>query len=185
MRKFNRYLPSLYLPLLALLLFALSSCGYHNPYLYSGPHKVIYLANWKNRTSELGLDSKIYQTLLKWFQKSGSITITRNRKGADLALGGEIVSIDLPSLSYGSNNSATQVKVRLQVRYILKDIATGKVLIERPSEVWTQDYLIGSSPSVTSDNQSKALDTIIEDLSQKIYQRTLVELPKLEQQKPQ
>lgn len=168
-----------------MLVCVLSSCGYHNPYVYTGPEKVIYLANWKNRTSELGLDSKIYQTLLKWYQKSGSITITKKREGADLALGGEIVFIDLPSLSYGANNSTTQVKVRLKVRYILKDIATGKVLIEKPGEIWTQDYLVGSTQSATSDNRQNALDTIIEDLCQKIYQNTLIELPKLEKQAQQ
>ncbi len=174
MKSYSRYIP-----LLAVLVLFLASCGYHNPYVYTGPEKVIYLADWKNRTSELGLDSKIYQSLVKWYQKSGSITITKKKDGADLILAGEIVSIDLPSLSYGSSSSATSVKIRLKTRYILKDLATGKILIEQPSEMWTEDYLVGDTTSETSDNQDEALDVIIDDLSQKIYQKTLVEIPKL------
>jgi hypothetical protein len=157
----------------------LVSCGYYNPYVYSGPEKVIYITNWKNRTSELGLDSDIYQTLVRWFQKSGSIKISKQKEGADLILAGEVVSIDIPSLSYGSGNTTSEIKVRLKVRYILKDLASGQTVTEVPSELWSQGYLVGASGSETRDNQNEAIETIIDDLSQKIYQQTLVQLPKL------
>ena len=65
------------------------------------------------------------------------------------------------------------------VRYILKDIATDKVLIEVNNELWTQEYLVGASAAETRDNQGKALEKIIDDMSQKIYQKTLAELPKM------
>lgn len=169
---------SRYIPLLAVSVLFLVSCGYHNPYVYTGPEKIIYIKDWKNRTSELGLNSDIYSSLVKWYQKSGSIRITKKKAGSDLILAGEIVSIDLPSLSYGSSNSATEVKIRLKTRYILKDLKTEKVLFEQPGEVWTQDYQVGSTTSETRDNQAAALDIIIDDLSQKVYQKTLLELPK-------
>ncbi|TKB11192.1 LptE family protein [Desulforhopalus sp. IMCC35007] len=161
-----------------LFLILVASCGYKNPNVYNGPSKVIYATEWKNRTSELGLDSKIYRSLTSWFQKSGSITTVREKDGADLILAGEIVSIELPSLSYGSN-VATEVKVRLKVRYILKEISTNKVLLEVPSETWTEEYLVTTSSSTNSDNEAEALDQIIEDLSKKIYQRTVALLPKI------
>jgi len=154
-----------------LVLILVASCGYKNPNVYNGPSKVIYATEWKNRTSELGLDSKIYRSLTKWFQKSGSITTVRDKAGADLILAGEIVS--------DADNVATEVKVRLKVRYILKEIATNKVLLEVPSETWTEEYLVTSSSATRSDNESDALDEIIEDLSQKIYQRTVSTLPQI------
>lgn len=160
-------------------MFLLVSCGYYNPYVYSGPEKVIYITNWKNRTSELGLDSDIYQSLVRWFQKSGSIKISKQKEGADLVLAGEIVSISIPSLSYGAGNTTSEIKVKLTVRYILKDLTTGKAVMEVPKELWTEGYLVGASSSETRDNQDEAIKTIIDDLSQKIYQQTLVELPKL------
>ncbi|MCP3888268.1 MAG: LptE family protein [Desulfobulbaceae bacterium] len=164
---------------LFLVLLLISNCGYRNPNVYSGPHKSIYVIEWKNRTSELKLDSQIYRSLTKWFQKSGSISTVRQKAGADLILAGEIVSIELPSLSYGTDNVATEVKVRLRVRYILKEISTKKILLEVSDETWTEEYLVSSTSSVNTDNEETALETIIDDISKKIYQRTVAILPTL------
>ena len=151
----------------------LASCGYHNPYVYSGPDRALYITTWHNRTNELLLDAKIYQSLVSWYQKSGSIKVTKDKKGAHLILAGEIISIDLPSLSYGIANAATEVKVLLTVRYILKDIDSGKVLMEVGQETWTEQYKVGDSSSESSDNEKEALAIIIDDLSEKIYIKTL------------
>jgi hypothetical protein len=161
-----------------LLGLVIASCGYRNPNVYTGPSKTIYIKEWKNRTSELNLNSDIYRSLTKWFQKSGSISTIRKNEGADLILAGEIVSIELPSLSY-SNRVASEVKVKLRVRYILKDIASQKVIIETPDETWTEEYLVSSNVTTNLDNEADAIDVIIEDLSQKIYQKTVSELPTL------
>jgi outer membrane lipopolysaccharide assembly protein LptE/RlpB len=167
-----------FLPLLVMILLV-SACGYHNPNVYSGPAKTIYLAEWKNRTSQLGLNSEIYRSMTRWFQKSGAITTVRVKEGADLILAGEIVSLELPSLSYGANSITTEVKVRLKVRYILKEIASKKIVLETPGEIWTEEYLVTTSNTANLDNERKALETIIEDLSKKIYQRTVSRLPTL------
>lgn len=167
------------MPLLFVLIVLLASCGYHNPYVYDGPAKTIYISEWKNRTSDLSLDSKLYRSLARWYQKAGSLHVSKDKEGADLILAGEIISISLPSLGYGASRESVQNVVRLRVRYILKDIATGKILMEAPSEVWDESYLTSSNASVTSDNETAALDTIIDELSQKIYQRTLVQIPKI------
>ncbi len=157
----------------------LSGCGYRNPYVYTGPEKSIYVTTWKNRTSNLQLDAQIYQELLSWFQKSRSLKITKTKEGADFILAGEIVSIDIPSLAYNAANDTSDVRLRLTVRYIFKDLATDKVLIEKPSEVWTQSYTVTPDAAQTADNADEALETIIEDMSQKIYQRALVQIARL------
>jgi hypothetical protein len=156
-----------------------AACGYRNPNIYSGPHKNIYITEWKNRTSELGLDSKLYRSITKWFQKSGSISTVRQKEGADLILAGEIVSLDLPSLSYGLSNLTSEVKVRLRVRYIVKEIASNKILLEVSDQTWEENYLVSTNSSVNMDNESKALNKIIEDMSQKIYQKTISGITKL------
>jgi len=166
------------LPLL-LLATIFSSCGYHNPNVYSGPAKSIYITQWKNRTSELAIDSKLYRSLTKWYQKSGSISVLRQKSGADLILAGEIISIDLPSLSFGIDNRTAEVKVKLRVRYILKEISTNKIIIEVPGETWTQEYLVGNSPTVSRNNEEEALDIILKDLSEKIYNNTVSGIPRL------
>jgi len=156
-----------------------TACGYHNPNVYNGPSKTIYMTEWKNRTSELGLDSQIYRSLTRWFQKTAALDTVRTKEGADLILAGEIISLELPSLAYGENSVTSQVKVILRVRYILKDLASKKIVIEVPNEYWTEEYLVSKNSSTNLDNEQKALETIIEDLSRRIYQRTISEIPKL------
>ncbi len=168
----------LLIPFILVAGMILASCGYHNPYVYSGPERNLYITNWHNRTNDLLLDAKIYQSLTRWYQKSGSIQVTKQKEGAQLILAGEIVSIDLPSLTYGIGNNATEVRVLLTVRYILKDIESGKVLMEVGNEVWSEEYPVSSSSSSNADNERAALDTIIEDLSEKIYIKSLSILSK-------
>ena len=157
----------------------ITACGYRNPYVYSGPDRTIYVTTWKNRTNVLLLDSKIYQSLIRWYQKSNSLVITKNKENSDFILAGEIISIDLPSLTYGGDNTTSEVNIRLKVRYIMKDLRTDQVLIEQPSEVWTEEYKVGANSTITKDNENEALAVIIDDLSQKIYQRSLTEFAKL------
>lgn len=134
---------------------------------------------WKNRTSELSLDSDIYRSLARWYQKAGSLHVSKKKEGADLVLAGEIVSISIPSRSYAANHQTAEVEIRLRVRYILKDIKSGKILIEEPSEMLTESYLTSSNLATVKQNEKIAMKTILDDLSQKIYQRTLVQIPKL------
>ena len=76
------------------------------------------------------------------------------------------------------------MKARLTVRYILKNIKTGKILVEVPNQMFSEAYAVSSSSVTTKDNESKALEVIIEDLSEKIYLRTLNELQQPEQKQP-
>lgn len=148
-------------------------CGYYFPHVYEGPVKTIYMPNWKNRTSQLGLDAKIYQSLSRWFQKSKSIKLTKDKSEADLILAGEIIDIDLPSVSWDLNARATEVKVKLQVRYVLKDIKSDEILWEVPSELWTEDYSTGRFSLNIADNEKAALAQILKDMSERIYLGTL------------
>ena len=174
MKPIYRFIPILVLAII------LGSCGYHNPNVYYGPAKSIYITDWKNRTNELSIGSRIYRSLIKWYQKAGSISVVRQKSGADLILAGEIISIDLPSLSYGVNNTATEVKARLRVRYIVKEISTNKIIIEEPDETWSESYLLGRNSTQAIDNEDEAIDKTIENLSQKIYRATISGIPKLE-----
>ncbi len=71
------------------------------------------------------------------------------------------------------------MKLTLKVRYIFKDLATGSVLIEQGSETWQQSYTVTADAAETRDNANEAQETIVEDMAQKIYQRSLVQISKL------
>jgi hypothetical protein len=131
------------------------------------------MPNWKNRTSQLGLDARIYQTLSRWFQRASSITLTKEREQADMILAGEIVSIDLPSVSWGGDARATEAKVALTVRYIIKDLKSDEIIWEVPNELWTQAYSTVGGSAVMAENERNALTEIIDDMSERIYIGTL------------
>jgi hypothetical protein len=122
------------------LIFLLGGCGYYFPHIYDGPEKSVYMPNWKNRTSKLGIDAVMYQSLSIWFQKSKAIRITKNKETADLILAGEITFIDLPSVAWDGNARTTDVKVRLGLRYVLKDLKNGEIIWEVPDDMWTEDF---------------------------------------------
>ena len=171
--------PKFILPVLLTLIFLLGGCGYYFPHVYDGPTKKVYMPTWKNRTSNLELDAKIYQSLSRWFQKSKSIVLTKKKEEANLILAGEIISIDLPSVSWNGDARATEVNVRLEVRYILKDLQTEEILWEVPRELWTEAYSTKGGSTVMSDKEKVALDQIISDISERIYLKSLEKLRKL------
>ncbi|HHD63495.1 MAG TPA: hypothetical protein ENK96_03820 [Desulfobulbaceae bacterium] len=153
----------------------LGGCGYYFPSVYDGPTKTIYMPEWKNKTNKLGIDISLYKSLSKWFQQSEAVILSKNKSKSDLILAGEIVYIDLPSISWGGDTVTTDVKIKLGVRYILKDLKSDKILWEVPNELWTEDY---PSQTLSTAAENKALDTIIDDLSERIYLGTLNKLRK-------
>ncbi len=168
--------------LVLLLALTLCSCSaYYFPHIYDGPQQAIYMPTWKNRTNKLGLDAKIYQNLSRWFLKSESITLTKDQSKADLIIAGEIMSINLPSVSWDGESNATDIKVRLTVRYVLKDLKSGKILWEVPNQQWTEDYP-AQTPNATIEEE--ALMEIVDDLSESIYLGTLKRIREKHKQSP-
>ena len=162
------------------LIFLLGGCGYYFPHIYDGPEKSVYMPNWKNRTDKLGIDAVMYQSLSIWFQKSKAIRITKNKETADLILAGEITFIDLPSVAWDGNARATDVKVRLGLRYVLKDLKNNKILWEVPNDMWTEDF---NTLNQSADSEDEALKQIIDDVSEKIYLGTLDKIRKQNESK--
>ena len=149
-----------------LLALFLGGCGYYNPHVYSGEPRIIYMPNWQNRTNKLGIDAKVYQSLSRWFQKSEAIDLTKDKAKANYILAGEILAIDLPSVSWDGVSSSTGNKVRIFVRYVLKDLKSGTIIWEVPKKLYTEDY---ENAKVTTDSENQALSTIIDDMSEDIY----------------
>ncbi len=149
------------------------ACGYHNPYVYSGPAQTLQISPWDNRTSDLDLGIRLSRSLRHWFQKTAAIQTVPERGTANLVLAGEIISIARPTLTSAATGITSEVKVILTVRYVLKDQNSNELLLEVPSETWTESYFVGSNSAQTSGNESAALDLIIDDISEKIYLNTL------------
>lgn len=164
--------PSTFWALLLGSLLLLGGCGYYFPHDYQGPQRVIYAATWNNRTNKLNLDMRIYQSLSRWFQKTPSVDLTKEKARADYVLSGEIISIDLPTVSW-SSNTTSGTKVSLYVRYSLKDLKTGKAVWEVDRKLYTADSSVQVATAASDD---EALGTIIEDMSENIFLGVLKKL---------
>ena len=121
---------------------------------------------------------KIYRSLARWFQKSQSVSLTKEKTGADYILTGEILSIDLPTVSWNTDSDATGTKVNLLVRYSLKDLKSGKILWDQNNKIYTADYSVQVLSSAADD---EAISKIIEDMSEIIYLGTLKQIRKQNQ----
>ena len=152
------------------LVFLLGGCGYYFPNVYNGPEKSVYMPTWKNRTDRLGIDNAMYQSLSVWFQKSDKINLTKDKENADLVLAGEIIFIDLPSVGWDSDARTTDIKARLGLRYVLKDLETGKILWEVPDDVYSEDV---NTLNEEANNETEAIDQMLTDISEKIYLGTM------------
>ncbi|MDH3348629.1 MAG: LPS assembly lipoprotein LptE [Desulfobulbaceae bacterium] len=160
----------------------LGGCGYYFPHIYEGPQVTVYLPEWKNRTNQLDIDTKMYRSLSGWFQKSKAISTTKIKENADLALAGEIISLDLPSAAWDENSVANVVKVRLKVRYVLKDLKSDEILWEEPGKQWSEDSAAGNN-MISLEDENRAVEKIIDDISQRLYIGTLDRIRK-KNQKP-
>ena len=69
--------------------------------------------------------------------------------------------------------------MRLEVRYILKDLKTEQILWEVPKELWTEEYSTRGGSTAIADNEKEALNQIKDDLSERIYLGILQKLRKM------
>jgi len=165
--------PALRLLLVAALLCLLQGCGYHHVGATrpDGKQLKIAVANWRNQTGVLGLESDQLQAVVRWFSK-GNVIRMANQGNADYFLTGTLESLRSAGQSYTSADRATQLLARMRVSYQLKD-SKGKILLEEKSALWTEAYAVGKDAISTDDNRRKALDKLLDDIARDIYLQIL------------
>jgi len=161
---------------LLLLAFACSGCGYSNPYVKQEkqdiPSKTLLLTTWQNRTNELGLESIYFRLFNAWFKQSSRIAVVFDAEQADLKLTGEISAIDLPGLFYDSFDEALEIKLKLTVRFTLRDNRNNSVLWQERQFTIYEPFIIDPSGERTRYNKQKALLRIGDEIGELIYMRT-------------
>jgi hypothetical protein len=170
-------LPTVFIfPVLLVIVFAISSCGYSNPYAKEGlqetPAKTLLITTWQNRTNELGLESIYFRLFNAWFKKSSRISVVFAEDQADLKLTGEISAIDLPGLFYDSFDEALEIKIKLTVRITLRDNRNNSVLWQERKFIIYEPFIIDPSGERTRYNKQSALLRIGDKIGELIYLRT-------------
>ncbi len=165
------------LPLLFLgIIFFLSGCGYTNPYSQpselvdeGGEQVSIYVSMWENRTSELGYQSVLQQTLVRWLKKSRRFSLTNNRAEADYILSGIIESAEYPGLSYGLWERAVELRAEITFSFNLKENDTGKIVLQKRDFTRREAFRVGSNASDMEMNKKEALRELADDIADNIY----------------
>jgi hypothetical protein len=161
---------------LLLLAFVCTSCGYTNPYVSNespeSSSKTLLVTTWQNRTNELGLESIYFRLFNAWFKKSSRISVVFNEEQADLKLTGEISSIDLPGLFYDSFDEALEIKVKLTVRFTLRDNRNNSILWQEREFTVYEPFIIDPTGELTRYNKQNALLRIGNEIGEMIYLRT-------------
>ncbi len=154
-----------------ILLFLLPSCGYYHP--YSAAEKsfktiTVYAPQWKNRTNELGLESVINHAVHDWLAESKLVKITSSVSDADYLLNGTIQSINMPGLSYGTFDQATEVRAELRVNYTFTKKESGRIIFKKNVRAH-EAFTIGADAPHTRTNKESALETIADRLGEEIH----------------
>jgi len=154
----------------------LTGCGYKNPYVSSQvsdtPWKTLHITTWENRTNELGLESIYFRLFNAWFKNSSKIRVIQEREQADLCLNGEIVAIDLPGLFYDKFDEALEIKIKLTVRFDLRDNKNDHILWRERNFIIYEPFVIDPDPGKTRNSRRKALLKIGDEIAELIYLRT-------------
>ena len=161
---------------LLFLFISLGGCGYHNPYVAGQEKgtswKTLHITTWENRTNELGLESIYFRLFNAWFKNSSRINVIQDRDQADLCLNGEIIAIDLPGLFYDKFDEALEIKIKLTVRYDLRDNKNDHILWRERRYIVYEPFVIDPDPGKTKSNRRRALLKIGDEIAELIYLRT-------------
>jgi len=158
------------------LLIFISGCGYTNP--YSEPTELdedqdgtvsIFVDMWGNETAELGFQSYIKQSLVRWLKKSRRFTMAGNKASADFILDGTIHSARYPGLSYGSFDRAIELRSEIELSFNLKNRKTGAAVIESSKITRRESFRVGEVSAEADTNKRLALMAIADDIADNIY----------------
>jgi hypothetical protein len=167
---------NLFIFLLIFTAIALAGCGYYNPYVDSqegdSAWKTLHITIWENRTNELGLESIYFRLFNAWFKNSSKINVIQDADQADLRLTGEIASIDLPGLFYDKFDEALEIKIKLTVRFSLRDNRNDHILWRERNFIIYEPFIIDPDPGKTKSNRRRALLKIGDEIAELIYLRT-------------
>jgi len=161
--------------ILLILAIAMSSCGYSNPYVKKAqelPAKTLLITTWQNRTNELGLESIYFRLFNAWFKNSSRINVIFDEEQADLKLTGEISAIELPGLFYDPSEEALEIKIKLTVRFTLRDNRNNSTLWQERQFIIYEPFIVDPTSERSDYNKQKALLRIGDEIAEVIYLRT-------------
>src|SRR4051794_16585297 len=133
---------------IALLLPALSGCGYSlagRGAFLPAYIKVIGIPQFVNLTSIIDVDRRVTERVRSEFVGRGKYTIVAETTGVDALLNGEILSITLAPSATNTQNQATRYALTLTAKVEFRDMKANKVIWSNPSMQYREEFDVTSS----------------------------------------
>jgi len=157
---------------LFLLCIGFAGCKMYTPQQQILPEyiKKIAIRPFLNKTSQLGLEDKLYVKIYDEFLHDGRYLITSEEE-ADGVLVGEITHYILQPISYGANFEIQQYKLRILINIYFIDKKQDVTLWSQPNLEGMTVFYVSTQPGGMT--EADAREIIWENLSKKIFTRTV------------
>lgn len=164
--------------ILAMLLMAMSSCGYRlsgKGSLVPEGAKTIAVPAFINNTNEPYVDVEVTKAVVDEFIADGRLRIV-DVEAADLALRGSVVNYEVTALSFSADSFVQQYRVRIVVNASLEDLRAKKTLWRENSieAVFISDYPVAiGNISATKVAKELAIKKAGQDIAWTLRSRVL------------
>jgi hypothetical protein len=164
--------------ILAMLLMAISSCGYRlsgKGSLVPEGTRTIAVPAFINSTNEPYVDLEVTKAVVDEFIADGRLRIV-DVEVADLALRGMVVNYEVTALSFTADSFAQQYKVRIVVNVSLEDLRAKKTLWKEAGieAVFISDYKVSIGDiTATKIAKESAIQKASQDIAWTLRSRVL------------
>lgn len=167
----------------AVLIFALSGCGYTTKSLLPANYRTIHVDNFKNaikitaeqsnermyRGYRPGMEITITKAVIDKYLMDGNLRIASS-EAADLVLTAELIDFNRGGIRYDNNDNVEEYRIELVVNMELTEAKTGKTVWKEPGFAGETTYRTSGSLAMS---ESAAIDAAIVDLARRIVERTV------------
>jgi outer membrane lipopolysaccharide assembly protein LptE/RlpB len=164
--------------ILAILLMAMSACGYRlsgKGSLVPEGARTIAVPAFINSTNEPYVDLEVTKAVVDEFIADGRLRIV-DVEAADLALRGIVVNYEVTALSFTADSFAQQYKVRIVVNASLEDLRAKKTLWREAGieAVFISDYKVSIGDiTATKIAKESAIQKASQDIAWTLRSRVL------------
>ncbi|RKX58079.1 MAG: hypothetical protein DRP29_07340 [Thermodesulfobacteriota bacterium] len=154
----------------------LSSCGYQffeRPSYFNSEWKTIYIAPWKNFTSETALGEMLAYELRQKLAQGKFLMPVYDESKADLILKGEIIRVYLVPVAYKTFIQTKERKINFIGKYQLIEKKKGKILLESQLNRYEIYRVPVEAANVIDPGREEALKLLARDLADIILQEIM------------
>lgn len=162
--------------ILWLLSFLIFSCGYQfleRPSYFKADWKTVYIAPWKNFTSEVALGEMLAYELRHKLAQGKFLMPIYDESKADLVLKGEITRVYLVPIAYETFIQTKERKIEFEGKYQLIDRKGGRIILEGKLMRYEIYRIPIETTNVMDPGREEALKFLTKDLADLILQEIM------------